>query len=124
MVRMAGYKSYTFNLGFGKFLPTLGLFKALFLGFHLGNCWLIYRIFQAPAQKKFALALYGLNPMIITESLVSPHNEVMMLFFVLLGYFFLKRQKYFRSVWIIIIVCINKICKHRTISCLDIFPYL
>lgn len=72
-------------LGFGKFVLTLVNFKLMFFLFHLGNLYLIYKITQKlyPDHKLTALAFYGLNPLIISESLVSPHNEVMMLFFAL-----------------------------------------
>ena len=72
-------------LGFGKFILTLINFKLMFLLFHLGNLYLIYKIVQKidPDHKLASLAFYGLNPLIISESLISPHNEVMMLFFAL-----------------------------------------
>lgn len=72
-------------MGFDKFVLTLVNFKLMFLLFHLGNLFLIYKITQKlyPEYKLASLAFYGLNPLIISESLISPHNEVMMLFFAL-----------------------------------------
>ncbi len=72
-------------LGLGKFVLTLMNFKLMFFLFHLGNLYLIYKITQKlyPDYKLVSLAFYGLNPLIISESLISPHNEVMMLFFAL-----------------------------------------
>ncbi|OGG21558.1 hypothetical protein A3D03_02475 [Candidatus Gottesmanbacteria bacterium RIFCSPHIGHO2_02_FULL_40_13] len=72
-------------LGFGKFVLTLMNFKLMFFLFHLGNLYLINKITQKlyPEDRLTSLVFYGLNPLIISESLVSPHNEVMMLFFAL-----------------------------------------
>jgi len=74
-------------LGFGKFVPTLFLFKVMFALFHLGNIFLIYKILQKISPKNIILGVvfYAFNPLVIIESLVSPHNEIMMLFFLLLA---------------------------------------
>lgn len=84
-------------LGFGKFLPTMYLFKAMFALFHVGNIYLINKLldyFQVK-NKHFNLLFYALNPLILAESLISPHNEVVLLFFLLLSLYFLliKRRK-------------------------------
>lgn len=81
-------------LGFGKFFLTLIAFK-IYLGlFHLGNCYLVLKISEKLKINKFALVLFAFNPLVIIESLVNPHNEVVMLFFVLLALylFFLNRR--------------------------------
>lgn len=82
-------------IGAGKFVLTLFLFKLMFISFHLGNLFLIYRIASIIAKEKrdFILLIYGLNPFILVESVVSPHNEAVMLFFLLLSiYLFLKKN--------------------------------
>lgn len=78
-------------LGFGKFVVTLINFKLMFTAFYLGNVYLIYRILRK-TDSKWALegaALYAFNPVVLMESLVSPHNETAMLFFLLLAIYFL-----------------------------------
>lgn len=84
-------------LGFGKFVVTMFLFKFMFVLFYLGNCYLIDKLAQEinHDQKKFALVFFALNPLILIESLVSPHNESVMLFFLLLSlyYLFLYKRK-------------------------------
>lgn len=80
--------------GLGKFTLTLFIFKLLFLGFHLTNCVLIQKIVRNLKMNSiFAVAFYALNPLILIEGLVSPHNEVMMLTFVLLTFFWLYKHK-------------------------------
>jgi len=79
-------------LGLGKFTLTLLSFKIMFAIFHLGNIYLIKKIlekFEKPRLIKSkllsAVTFYALNPLILVESLVSPHNEILMLFFLLLA---------------------------------------
>lgn len=84
-------------IGGGKFILTLVLFKLLFFGLHLLNCLLIGKIVKLSGDGKsdLAVALYGLNPLVLIESVVSPHNEVMMLTFVLLSFYILLKKRYF-----------------------------
>ncbi len=85
-------------LGFGKFVLTLVNFKLLFLLCHLGNLFFINKIVKKvnPKYTQQALFFYAFNPLIIIESVVSPHNEVMMLFFLLTAiYYGLIKKNYF-----------------------------
>ncbi len=77
-------------LGFGKFVLTLFNFKLLFLFFHLSNIYLINKILKKadPKLSLLGTAVYAFNPVVLIESLVSPHNEVLMLFFLLLAIYF------------------------------------
>jgi hypothetical protein len=81
-------------LGMGKFVLTLFLFKLMFLGFHLGNIWLIWQIGDEWGSDKriFSSVFYALNPLVMIESLVSPHNEVMLWFFALTAIYFLIKR--------------------------------
>lgn len=74
-------------IGLGKFIPTLVLFKIMFSLFHIGNMYLIYKITQLfPTKNRLmALTAFALNPLVLTESLLSPHNESVMLFFLLVS---------------------------------------
>lgn len=78
-------------LGFGKFVLTLFAFKLMFTIFHLGNVYLIYKILKKTTPKLSLLgtAVYAFNPVVLIESLVSPHNEVVMLFFLLWAIYFI-----------------------------------
>lgn len=84
-------------LGFGKFVLTLFNFKLLFTLSHVGNVFLIYKILNKMDSKLSLLgtAVYAFNPVVLIESLVSPHNEVMMLFFLLFSIYlmFVKNNK-------------------------------
>lgn len=71
-------------LGLEKFVLTLFNFKVMFLLFHLGNVYLIGKITKSVA----ATAFYAFNPLVLIESVVSPHNESVMLFFLLAAIYF------------------------------------
>lgn len=81
-------------LGMGKFMATLMLFKLMFLAFYLGSCKFIDQInlVLRHGRREYALALFALNPLVLIESLMSPHNEVVMLAFVLLSILLLIRN--------------------------------
>lgn len=72
---------------------SLVVFKLLNLVIHLANCYLIYKL----SNKKFAV-LYGLNPFILLEFLANVHNDIIVVFFVLLALYMLKRKKIVPSV--------------------------
>lgn len=83
-------------LGFGKFTLTLLNFKILFVISYLGNTFLIKRISAKiyPGQQLFNTVFFAFNPLILIESLVSPHNESIMLLFLLLAiYQFINNEK-------------------------------
>src|SRR3990167_980771 len=79
-------------LGFGKFTLTLLSFKLLGLISFLASGWLMFKI----AGRK-AWILWSFNPMILIESLSSVHNEITMVSFTLLGFYFLRQGKSFKD---------------------------
>src|SRR3989344_903389 len=85
-------------LGMGKFILTLGLFKAIVAAAYLGCCKLIYKL------KPQALVLFALNPLVIIEALVNGHMELVMIFFGLLAIYshhkLVRWLHYFASVGI------------------------
>lgn len=87
-------------LGFQKFSITLFLFKLLFFIFFIINCILVYSIAHLVKKENamMSLAYFALNPLIIIESLISPHNDSIMLTFLLLSILLLIRNQYFKSI--------------------------
>lgn len=83
--------------GFAKFVLTLFNFKLMFTIFHLGNIYLVWKIAKKINKNNSLLAtvFYAFNPLIIIESLLSPHNEVLMLFFLLMTIYLLYIKKRF-----------------------------
>ena len=80
-------------LSFGNNIAFLYIFKFVSLGIHLATCYIIYRI---TGKKKFAL-LYGLNPFLLLEFLTNVHNDLYLVFFVMLGIYFLKKKN---NIWL------------------------
>lgn len=76
-------------LGMGKFVLTLLLFKLLFIFAYLGNIVLIKKL----TGKIWPVLFYAVNPLVVTESLISPHLDSVMAFFMLLGFWFLLKKK-------------------------------
>ncbi len=83
-------------LGFQKFTLTFFWFKLLFALVYLVNVYLIFWLVKKSSQDSelYAASFFAFNPLIIIESLVSPHNDSLMLLFCLLSlYFFIRRKK-------------------------------
>ncbi len=68
---------------------ALFIFKFTNLLIHIINTYLFYRI---SGKKKFAI-LYGLNPFILIEAIANVHNDIIILFFVLISLYFLLKRK-------------------------------
>ena len=82
-------------LGFGKFVLTLLNFKLLFSVGYILSAYLIYTILKLLKSKNalFETAFFALNPLIIIETLVSPHNEIWMLALLLISLYLLLSKK-------------------------------
>lgn len=65
------------------------LFKILNLIIHILNCYLIYKI----SRKKIFPLIYGLNPFILIEGIANVHNDLFVVFFMLLAIYEVFRKK-------------------------------
>lgn len=72
-------------LGFGYFLTTLWSMKAVAVAGYVGVVWFVGKILEKKDAKNQALgmAIVALNPLIIFETLVSGHNDIVMMAFAL-----------------------------------------
>lgn len=86
-------------IGMNYFLLTFFLFKFLAGFSFVGSCWLIYKISDRifPEDKLFNLSFWAFNPLVIIESLVSAHNDISMIFFMLLSIYLLIIDRKFLS---------------------------
>jgi hypothetical protein len=83
-------------IGMDYFLPTFFLFKILMALSFLGSCYLVYQISAKlfPENKILNVTFFAFNPLVLIESLVSAHNDIPMIFFILLSiYLFLQKKK-------------------------------
>ncbi len=77
------------SFSFGKLLNALYIFKMTSLIVFLASSVLIYKI----TKKKFFVGLFALNPFILFEFLSNVHNDIFLVFFVLLAIYFVKNRK-------------------------------
>lgn len=81
-------KSLTF-ISFGNVTIALYIFKLMGILIHILNIALIFKITN---KKKFAI-LYGLNPFILFEMIANVHNDIYLIFFILLSIYCLLKKK-------------------------------
>lgn len=84
-------------IGLNYFVITFFLFKGLMLSSFVGTTWLISKIlkYTYPKYELFGIAFFALNPFVLIESLVSAHNDIVMLFFLVIAVYFLIKKYYF-----------------------------
>src|SRR3989344_1465013 len=93
------------SIGIKFFLPTFFLFKILMSLSFLGTVFFIGKILQKLSSKDelFCVAFFALNPLVIVESLVSAHNDIVMMFFAIWALYLLMSKKYVRSIILFIL---------------------
>jgi hypothetical protein len=84
----------SYILGFNFIIPIILNFKALSIAAYFGSSYLLYKIMEAInyRHKEAAVVFFALNPLVIIESLVSAHNDTVMIFWALLGFYILQKQ--------------------------------
>jgi hypothetical protein len=82
-----------FVIGFGNFLLTLLAFKMLVTFFYLLTVILLWKI----TKDVFKTAVFALNPLIVIETLVSGHNDIVMMFLALISITYLYKHKRVKS---------------------------
>ncbi len=92
-------------IGSNFFLPTFFLFKLLIGASFVGCLYYISKIFQkiAPGKEVLGLIVFGLNPLILIESLVSGHLDIVMIFFALWATYKLVEKKYLAAFALLLI---------------------
>jgi hypothetical protein len=83
-------------LGLNFFLPTFFLFKVLAGISYLGTVYAISRIVRkiSPENELLAIAFFAFNPLVLIESLVSGHNDIVMMCLGMFGILFLVTKRY------------------------------
>ena len=99
-----------YALSFGKFTLALFNFKLLFLLSYLGSCWLVYKILFCIKKEKSILGLvfFAFNPLVLNESIVSPHLDIVMVFLGLLAIYLILIKKKALGVFSLLLSILTK----------------
>lgn len=107
--------------GQSEFLNLL-TFRLLAILFNLGVIWLIYMILSLvkPQFRLIGTLLYAWNPLVLFEVANNGHNEIMIIFFILLAlYFYLNNKK----IWVLPCVIAAGLIKYYAIFLAPLFLY-
>ncbi len=107
-------------LGFGYFLGILWSFKLLAVVAYLATSFFIYKIL-ADLDREHAVrgvAVFALNPLVIFESLVSAHNDIVMMAFAMGSYYAYIHRKRLAS---FVVLSASIATKIMTVSLVPVF---
>lgn len=102
-----------FLVGVGNFLITLFAFKIFVIAFYVATIFLLYKL----SKNSQAVVLFALNPLVIIETLMSGHNDIVMIFLALISLYFLQKKKVFFS---LLLLLASIFIKYATIALLPI----
>lgn len=106
-----------FFLGKLGFIFSLFAFKLFIVPFYLGTIFLIWKM----SKNIISLYLFSLNPLVIIETLLSGHNDIVMMFFLLFSFFLIMKDK---VKFAVLFFLLSIFIKYTTILLLPIFLYL
>ncbi len=104
-------------LGFENFIITLFSFKLFIVVFYFFTVFFVWKL----SKNVISVILFALNPLVIIETLVSAHNDVVMMFLVLFSFFLLTKKKIFLGVGFF---TLSILIKYSTILLIPVFAYL
>lgn len=106
--------------GLNIFLPTFFIFKIFIAAAYIGSVFMIGRILRKfkPDEEILGMVFFGLNPLIIIESLVSSHIDIIMVFLALFAVEKLINKKF---VWALILLLLSIGIKFSTVFLIPIF---
>ena len=85
--------------GFHVFLLTFVLFKLLAAGCFLGTVYFLEKIAEKTGMHALVPVLFfAFNPLVLIESLISGHNDIVMMFFAVTGMYLLLKKRYILSI--------------------------
>lgn len=103
-------------LGMGNIVTTIFFFKLFIVMFYVGTVWLIWKL----SKSLSSTILFALNPLVLVEVLISAHNDIVMMFFALLAFYFLKQHK---IVFSIVTLIASILIKYATIALVPLFLF-
>ena len=112
-----GITSVPYLLGFGNTILEILGFKFLNVLFYALSLFLILRI----SKDYYRVLFFGLNPLVLIETLLSGHNDIVMMFFALLAFYFIKER---RSAFSLLFIVVSILIKYATVFLLPLYAYL
>lgn len=77
------------SLSFNSPVIAVFTFKIFVAVFYIGSSYLVWLLSK---KHPLSLALFSLNPLVVIETLVSSHNDVVMMFFTLLAFYLVQKK--------------------------------
>lgn len=106
-----------FILGFQNFLAQVFLLKGMVGLFYLGLVYILHKI----TKSWDTILIFSLNPLVLMETFISAHNDIVMMFFALSAFYFLKKKHIFLA---FALLSVSIFVKFSTIFLLPIFIYV
>jgi len=103
-------------LALQHYLIAVYFFKMFVAAFWIALVWLIYKI----TKNIYSVIFFAANPLVLIETFVSGHNDVVMMFLALFALFLFKQKRYILAVLFIIF---SILIKYATIFLLPLFVY-
>ncbi|MBI5449607.1 hypothetical protein HY948_04830 [Candidatus Gottesmanbacteria bacterium] len=101
-------------LGFNNLLLTIGMFKLFAAAFYVGVLSLVWK----RSKSAFSVAFFGLNPLVLIETLGSGHNDIVMMFFALLSFELIARKRWY---WSLVALLASILIKFATVFLLPVY---
>lgn len=108
---------FPYLFGLGYFILILINFKLFLLLFYLAVLYLIWKI----SKSMFAVGFFALNPLVIIETLISSHNDIVMMFFAVLSLFLIFKKRISLG---LIFLLLSILIKYATLFLIPIYLYL
>jgi hypothetical protein len=93
-------------LGRSSLLASLFLFKGVGLAAHLGITAVLWRL--SPAHRHRAARLWAWNPALLLTFVGNGHNDALMLFWLLLGWWVMEEKRPLLGFWIMLLAPLTK----------------
>lgn len=103
-------------LSFGNFIVSLLSFKILVGLFYFGTVFLLLKI----SKNLSVVYFFALNPLVVIETFVSGHNDIVMMFFALACFYHLLQKKLIKS---FVFLFLSVLIKYATVFLLPVWLY-
>lgn len=102
-------------IGVGNFFATIVSFKLTTTIFYFLMLVILWKLAN---KNVFPVVLFALNPLVLIETLMSGHNDIVMIFFALFSLFLLQQKRYAIA---FICLIVSVLIKYATIFLLPVF---